>query len=254
MEILRQGAKMLGLQLSDQHLERFQTLYDELTSWNERFNLTAITGYQEVQLRHFVDSLSCLLAFPGAEPAEAIPDTVPVQRDGRALRCIDVGTGAGFPGLPLKIMLPDLRLTLVESVGKKVTFLQHMVRRLGLSDVEVIQGRAEEIAHLAAHREMYDVAVARAVAQLNVLSEYCLPLCRPGGRFIAPKGEDAAQEAAEAESAIELLGGRLVAIKEVRLPGLLSDHHLVVIDKIAKSPERYPRRTGIPTKRPLTAD
>jgi 16S rRNA (guanine527-N7)-methyltransferase len=252
MEMLRQGAAVLGLQLSAQHLERFQTLYEELTAWNERYNLTAITGYQDVQLRHFVDSLACLLAFPGPDAGEAVPDTVPVQRYGQALRCIDIGTGAGFPGIPLKIMLPDLRLTLVESVAKKTAFLEHAVRRLGLTDVDVVLGRAEELGHDAAHREAYDVVVARAVAQLGVLAEYCLPFCRPGGRFIAPKGEGACREAKVAGPAIDLLGGRLVAVKEVSLPGLLDDHHLVVIDKVARTPERYPRRTGVPAKRPLS--
>ena len=142
MEILRQGAGQLGLQLSAQHLERFQTLYEELCSWNERLNLTAITGYRDVQTRHLLDSLTCLLAFPSQEPHSSIPDTVPVQRPGRVLRCLDVGTGAGFPGIPLKILLPDLRLSLLESVGKKVTWLNHIVRRLNLTGVEIIrQGR-----------------------------------------------------------------------------------------------------------------
>ncbi len=252
MEILRQGALTLGLSLGPQHLERFETYYRELTAWNARFNLTAITGYQEVQRRHFLDSLCCLLAFP-QEGSDVIPDTVPVQRGGLGLRCLDVGTGAGFPGLPLKIMLPDLRLTLLESVGKKVTFLQHMVRTLRLSGVEIVQGRAEEVAHLATHRECYDVVLARAVAHLSVLAEYCLPFCRVGGRLIAPKGEDAAQEAEAAREALAALGGRLVAIKPLALPDLGdSDHHLVVVAKESKTSERYPRRTGIPAKRPLS--
>jgi 16S rRNA (guanine527-N7)-methyltransferase len=254
MEILRQGAGQLGLQLSALHLERFQILYEELCSWNERLNLTAITGYQDVQTRHLLDSLSCLLAFPTGQQTDDIPDAIPVQRQGHSLRCLDVGTGAGFPGLPLRILLPDLRLTLLESVGKKVTWLQHIVRRLNLSDVEIIQGRAEELARDAAHRERYDVVVARAVAPLNILAEYCLPFCRTGGRFIAPKGEDAVREAGEAEAAIRLLGGRLVSVKQVPLPDMLADHYLVVVDKSQQTSDRYPRRTGIPAKRPLTAD
>lgn len=252
MEILRQGAGQLGLQLSAQHLQRFQTLYEELCNWNERLNLTAITGYRDVQTRHLLDSLTCLLAFPSQEPQGSIPDTVPVQRPGRVLRCLDVGTGAGFPGIPLRILLPDLRLSLLESVGKKVTWLNHIVRRLNLTAVEIIQGRAEELARDPDHREAYDVVVARAVAPLNVLAEYCLPFCRTGGRFIAPKGEDVQQEAEQAAAAISLLGGRLSAIKQVPLYELLGDHYLVVVDKIAPTPERYPRRTGIPAKRPLS--
>jgi 16S rRNA (guanine527-N7)-methyltransferase len=253
MEILRQGARTLGLSLGPQHLAKFEAYYRELTSWNQRFNLTAITGYQEVQRRHFLDSLCCLLAFPQPNGGDGIPDTVPVQRGGLGLRCLDVGTGAGFPGLPLKILLPDMRLTLLESVGKKVTFLRHMVRALQLTGVEVIQGRAEEVAHLAEHRDCYDVVLARAVAHLSVLSEYCLPFCRLGGRLIAPKGEDAEQEAQDALTALAALGGRLVATKRLALPDLGENaHYLVVVDKVARTADRYPRRTGIPAKRPLT--
>ncbi len=250
MEILRQGARELGLSLGPRHLEQFETYYRELTAWNERFNLTAITGYQEVQRRHFLDSLCCLLAFPQAGAGDTIPDTVPVQRGGTGLRCVDVGTGAGLPGLPLKILLPDMRLTLIESVGKKVTFLKHIVRELGLTGVDIVQGRAEEIARQEAHREAYDIVLARAVAHLAVLAEYCLPLARVGGRLIAPKGEDAVAEMKEAEGAIALLGGRVVGVKPLMLADW-SDHYLVVIDKVNPTPERYPRRTGIPAKRPL---
>ncbi len=252
MEILRQGARELGLSLGPRHLEQFEIYYRELTTWNERFNLTAITGYQEVQRRHFLDSLCCLLAFPQQGLGDTIPDTVPVQRGGLGLRCVDIGTGAGFPGLPLKLLLPDMRLTLIESVGKKVTFLQHIVREMGLSGVEIIHGRAEEIARQEAHREAYDVVLARAVAHLAVLAEYCLPFCRLGGRLIAPKGEDAITETVDAQGALTLLGGRVVAVKPLTLAEWRSDHYLVVIDKIGPTPERYPRRTGIPAKRPLT--
>ncbi len=255
MEILREGARLLGLSLGPQQLAKFETYYRELTAWNARFNLTAITGYQEVQRRHFLDSLCCVLAFPQEGTAETIPDTVPIQRGGLGLRCLDVGTGAGFPGLPLKILLPDMRLTLLESVGKKVTFLQHMVRTLQLSGVEIIQGRAEEVAHQPEHRECYDVVLARAVAHLSVLSEYCLPFCRLGGRLIAPKGEGAKQEVQEAQGALTILGGRLVSVKRLMLPDLGgNEHYLVVVDKVSRTPERYPRRTGLPAKRPLTGE
>ena len=252
METLREGARRLGLQLSQQHLDRFQTLYEELARWNERYNLTAITGYQQVQTRHLLDSLTCLLAFPAGPDEDEIPDSVPVQRQPGALSCLDVGTGAGFPGLPLRILLPDLRLTLLESVQKKAQWLQYIVRKLELSQVEIVVGRAEEVAHDETHRERYDVVVARAVAPLTILAEYGLPFCRVGGRLIAPKGDEATQEAAAAEAAIRMLGGRLTTIKAVPLPDLLPGHHLVVIDKQASTPERYPRRTGIPSKRPLT--
>lgn len=251
MELLRQGAKMLGLSLSPQHLEQFDRYYRELTAWNEQFNLTTITRYEDVQVRHFLDSLSCLLAFPQGSPQGHIPDTIPLQRESHSLWCLDVGSGAGFPGLPLKVMLPGARMTLIEATGKKASFLEQMVLCLELQDVQVLHSRAEDAAHLPQHREAYDVVLARAVANLSVLSEYCLPYCRLGGRMIAPKGEDARLEAEAARYALDLLGGELVAVKQVELPGMQTERYLVVIDKVARTPDQYPRRAGIPAKRPL---
>ncbi|HHX64895.1 MAG TPA: 16S rRNA (guanine(527)-N(7))-methyltransferase RsmG [Chloroflexi bacterium] len=251
MELLREGAKDLGLTLSPGHIDQFERYYQELRAWNQRFNLTAITGYQEVQIKHFLDSLTCLLAFPRGAGDDSIPDTVPVQIGSRSLWCVDVGSGAGFPGLPIKIMLPEAEVTLIEATGKKVTFLQHMVRVLGLEHVNVLRARAEEVGRLPEHRERYDIVVARAVAHLGVLAEYCLPLLRVGGRMIAPKGEEADKEAEAAGRAVEVLGGRLVGVKPVHLPGIDSERYLVVVDKVGKTPDDYPRRTGIPSKRPL---
>lgn len=251
MELLREGARSLGLNLSPRHLAAFETYYQELTSWNQRFNLTAIIGYEEVQTKHFLDSLSCLLALPQKDGRQAIPDTVPVQLGAHPLWCIDVGSGAGFPGIPLKIMLPEIKLTLLEATGKKVKFLQHMVQTLGLQNVEVIHGRAEEVAHLPEHRERYDFVVARAVASMCVLAEYCLPFCHAGGRMVALKGEDAEEEAHAAEKAYKLLGGSLTAVKPLLIEGLRPGSHLVVVDKHAPTPAIYPRRPGIPSKRPL---
>lgn len=253
MEILRSGARGLGLTLSPRHLSSFDVYYRELESWNHRFNLTAITGYEEVQRRHFLDSLTCLLAFPGEALTfdAAVPDTVPLQRYAGELRCADVGSGAGFPGLPIKLLLPEIRMTLIEATGKKVAFLRHMISTLGLAQIEVIHGRAEEVGHLPPHREQYDLVLARAVAPLAVLLEICLPLCRLGGRLIAPKGEDAPAEAEGAGQALAILGGRLTAVKQIALPDLPGQRYLVVVDKVAPAPERYPRRAGIPAKRPL---
>lgn len=251
MEILKAGAKSLGLTLGAQQIARFEVYYRELEAWNKRFNLTAITGCEEIQRRHFVDSLTCLLAFPSGASSASIPDEVPLQWQAADLRCADVGTGAGFPGVPLKIVFPDMRLTLIEATAKKVAFLEHIVKALGLSQVEVLHARAEDVGRLPEHREQYDVVLARAVAHLAVLAEYCLPLCRLGGRFIAPKGEDAPEEIAASEEAIALLGGALVAAKPITLPDVPGQRYLVVIDKIAKTPDRYPRRAGIPLKRPL---
>jgi 16S rRNA (guanine527-N7)-methyltransferase len=241
MDRLKSGAQSLGLTLTDQQLATFQVYYQELVGWNKKFNLTAITEYDQVQVRHFVDSLSCLQAVqrPRCDP------------DGRPLRCIDVGSGAGFPGLPLKIYCTRLRMVLLEATAKKVSFLEHVVSHLGLEDVQPLWGRAEEVAHDPEHRESYDLVLARAVAELPVLAEYMLPLCRPGGRVVAQKGRSAQEETQTAAHAISLLGGRLRKVVPVELQGLAESRHLVVIDKVARTPHRYPRRPGIPAKRPL---
>jgi 16S rRNA (guanine527-N7)-methyltransferase len=180
-----------------------------------------------------------------------VPNTVPLQVRTRPLWLLDVGSGAGFPGLPLKIMLPEAKVTLVEATQKKVRFLEHMVQLLGLKDVEVLNARAEDAGRLEQHRERYDVVVARAVAHLAVLAEYCLPLCRVGGRMIAPKGEDARQEAEESAQALMTLGGELVAIKPVVLPDFPEERYLIVVGKRARTPNAYPRRAGVPSKNPL---
>jgi 16S rRNA (guanine527-N7)-methyltransferase len=244
MDRLRLGAQSLGLTLTDQQLATFQVYYQELVGWNKKFNLTAITEYDQVQVRHFVDSLSCLLALPR-------PLCGP---QGEALRCIDVGSGAGFPGLPLKIYCARLQLVLLEATAKKVGFLEHIVEHLGLKDVHPVWGRAEEVAHDPEHREAYDLVVARAVAELPVLAEYTLPLCRPGGRVVAQKGISAQEEAQSASRAFSLLGGRLRKVIPVELQGLAESRHLVVIDKVARTPDHYPRRAGIPSKRPIKRD
>jgi 16S rRNA (guanine527-N7)-methyltransferase len=255
MEILVAGAERLGLTLDARHIALFETYYRELSAWNEQFNLTAISGYEQVQSRHFLDALTCLLALPVPGAGDAVPDVVPLLHRGYPLRFADVGSGAGFPGLPIKIILPDVRLTLIEATGKKVRFLRHMVETLGLRDVQVLHARAEEVGQMPEHRESYDVVTARAVARMATLLEYCLPLCRVGGRVIAQKGDDAAAEVEADAAAIPILGGRLVAVKA--LPAALdplaeiADHYLVVVDKAARTPEGYPRRPGMPAKRPL---
>ncbi|MHB1294936.1 MAG: 16S rRNA (guanine(527)-N(7))-methyltransferase RsmG [Anaerolineae bacterium] len=251
MELLRAGAEALGLHLGGNQIAAFERYYQELAAWNERFNLTAIIGYEDVQVRHFIDSLTCLVALPQVGGSSTIPDTVPLQVYRHPLACIDIGSGAGFPGIPIKIMLPDVHMTLVEATGKKVTFLQHMVEVLELENVEVIQARAEDLAHAPEHRERYDLVLARAVARMCVLAEYCLPFCRPGGRLVAPKGEDAQTECDIAAEAIHLLGGNLVGVKPLTLPGLPEGHNLVVLHKGGRTPTAYPRRAGLPAKKPL---
>ncbi len=240
MEKLRRGAQELGIVLKDSHLFLFQTYYEELVEWNRRFNLTAITDYEGVQVRHFLDSLSCLVALPRAE----------LQAGARV---VDVGTGAGFPGLPLRIVCPGMRLTLVEATRKKVDFLEHLTQRLGITDVEIIHARVEELAHRPAYREQYDWAIARALAEMPTLAEYLLPLVRVRGAILAQKGENAPAEVHGAEEAIRILGGRVRRLVPVDLHGLAETRYLVIVDKVAATPEKYPRRPGIPEKRPLGA-
>ena len=237
MEQLTVGAqKLLGLTLTSRQRQAFQLYYQELVAWNARFNLTAITDREGVQIRHFLDSLSCLLAMGG---------------DVQGQNLIDIGSGAGFPGLPLKIVRPTLYLTLLEATGKKVDFLRHVVALLGLRDVTIIHARAEQIGQDPLHREAYDWVMARAVAAMPTLIEYLLPLCRLGGYCLAQKGEGAAAEVSLAEPAILLLGGRLNRLLSVELPGLAETRHLVIIDKVACTPVKYPRRPGMPAKSPL---
>jgi len=238
MEPLTTGARELNITLTDGHLAAFETCYQELTTWNQRFNLTAITDWEGVLVRHFLDSLSCLKGLPRANLAAGA-------------QVIDVGTGAGFPGLPLKLVCPKMRLTLLEATHKKVTFLENMVRVLGLDGVDVIHGRAEELGRDPIHRERYDWALARAVAEMPTLAEYLLPLVRVGGAALAQKGEGAAAEVHEADVAIVTLGGRVRQLVPVELRGLAETRYLVVVDKVAATPEKYPRRPGMPQKRPL---
>ena len=234
-KLVLHAQELFHVHLTGRQVMALITYERELLDWNQKFNLTAIRDTESIRTKHFLDSFSCVLAW-GANPP---------------YRLIDVGTGAGFPGLPLKILYPGMKLTLVESVGKKAMFCEHMVRMLGLENVEVIKGRAEEIGQLPAHREKYDWAVARAVANMNVLSEYLLPLVKVGGTMIAQKSESGPAEAQSAEKAMKLLGGKLKQVIPVNLPGVADDRYLVLVDKSAATPPRYPRKAGMPAKQPL---
>ena len=207
-----------------------------LLAWNEKFNLTAIRDVDGIQVKHFLDSLTVLKVLPAHQGAP---------------RVVDVGTGAGFPGLPLKIVRPELRLTLVEATGKKASFCQAVVDELKLAGVSVLKARAEELGQDPAHRERYDFALARAVAELPVLAEYLLPLVKPGGRAVAQKGENAPAETQAAAGALRRLGGALDQIVPIRLPGLSDLRHLVVIKKVSPTAPVYPRRPGVAAKAPL---
>lgn len=237
VETLAAGAEKLGLHLTPPQLEQFQAYYDELMDWNRRMNLTAITDYEEVQLKHFLDALTVVLALKRLLDSKA--------------RVIDVGTGAGIPGTPLKIAFPDIRLTLLDATAKKATFLQHLIQRLCLDNVDIVVGRAEEVAHREQYREKFDLVLSRAVARLPALVELALPFCVVGGQFIAQKKGEIDPEVRQASKAIELLGGRLGEIKKVPLSEFADERCLIIIEKIASTPRQYPRRPGIPEKRPL---
>lgn len=233
--LAREALSLFNIHLTGRHLLALTTYERELLEWNQRFNLTAIRDVESIRVKHFLDSLSCVLAWKANPPQ----------------RLVDVGTGAGFPGIPLKILYPAMQLTLVESVGKKVKFCQHIVDTLGLENVTVIHARAEDLGQKSEHREGYDWAVARAVANFNVLSEYLLPLVKVGGTVLAQKGESGPAEAQSAEKAMSLLGGKLRKLTPVNLPGVADDRYLVLVDKVAATPPKYPRAAGVATKTPL---
>jgi 16S rRNA (guanine527-N7)-methyltransferase len=234
-ELTQNAYHLFGIRLTAAQISAFEIFERELLDWNDRLNLTAIQEPQQIRIKHFLDSLSCL----------------PVMRDSAPNRVIDVGTGAGFPGIPLKIACPTIQLTLVESIGKKASFCQHVVERLELQNVEIIQERVEFLGLHPSFRQQYDWAVARAVAVMPVLAEYLLPLLRVGGAMLAMKGESAPSESHSGERAIRILGGHLRRLVPVTLPGVAEERYLVVVDKIAATPEGYPRRVGLPAKKPL---
>jgi len=239
MEKLIEGTRKLGIELNASMVEQFELYYQVLIEWNKKFNLTAITDYQEVQIKHFVDSLTVTMALTKQESTKP------------GLSIMDIGTGAGFPGIPLKIMLPQSRLVLLEATTKKVTFLRYAAQRLELENVEIVAGRAEEVAHLPLYRQQFDLVVSRAVASLSSLVELALPFCQIGGKFVAQKKGDSRQEIDRAIKAIDVLGGRLSRVRELEVEGLSDGRYLVIIDKIYITPEKYPRRTGVPVRRPI---
>jgi 16S rRNA (guanine527-N7)-methyltransferase len=236
MENLARAAKQLfGIHLTGRQMVALVTFERELLAWNQKYNLTAVRDPEGIRVKHFLDSFSCVLAWKENPPKHLV----------------DVGTGAGFPGIPLKILYPSMQLTLVESVGKKTAFCRHMVETLKLEEVAVITARAEELGQLPAHRETYDWTVARAVANLSVLAEYLLPLARIGGAMLAQKGQAGPAEAHKAEKAFSLLGGRMRQLIPLTLPGVVEERYLVIVDKVAATPPQYPRKTGTPAKKPL---
>lgn len=236
MDKLVQDAQALfNIHLTGRQVSALTTYERELIEWNQKFNLTAIRDEAGIRTKHFLDSFSCVLAWKANPPTNLV----------------DIGSGAGFPGIPLKIIYPNMQITLVESVGKKAMFCQHIVSLLGLGGVDVINTRAEELGQMREHREKYDWGVARAVANMRVLAEYLLPLVQVGGTMLAQKGESGPAEVHAAERAIKLLGGEMRQLVTVTLPGVVEERHLVLVGKVATTPPGYPRKPGIPTKKPL---
>jgi 16S rRNA (guanine527-N7)-methyltransferase len=239
MKQLIEGAGKLEIELDARQVKRFELYYRELIEWNSKINLTAITDYSSVQVKHFLDSLTITLALSGKE----------MERTD--FNIVDIGTGAGFPGVPLKILFPRPRLVLIEPTTKKTAFLHHIIRKLELENVEVLNSRAEEAAHLPLYREQFALAFSRAVALLPTLVELTLPFCQVGGRFIAQKKGEIDQEVNGARKAIVALGGKLGQIKKIELDEFNDARYLVIIDKIYPTPAKYPRRPGVPRRRPI---
>ncbi|MFD1138970.1 16S rRNA (guanine(527)-N(7))-methyltransferase RsmG [Paenibacillus urinalis] len=224
-----------GISLTEKQLEQFELYYEELVSWNERMNLTGITEREQVYTKHFYDSVS--LSF--------YVDMNKIQT------LADIGSGAGFPGIPLKICYPHLKLTIIDSLNKRINFLQHIVDTLGLTDVELIHGRAEELGRRTGYRDHYDLVTARAVARLAVLNEFCLPFVRKEGIFAAMKGSDPTEELLDAQFSLKELKAKVINTHAFQLPVEESARHIIVIGKTSSTPKKYPRKPGMPLKMPL---
>lgn len=234
-QIFEQKLNELDITLSDLQKEQFDRFYELLTEWNKVMNLTGITEYEEVNEKHFVDSLAVVKSV----------DIAQVQT------VIDVGTGAGFPGIPLKIVFPHLKVTLLDSLNKRIKFLNTVIDELGLEEISTIHGRAEDYAKQTDYREKYDLCVSRAVANLSTLSEYCIPYIRVGGIFVSYKSGEIEEELEHAKKAVKILGGRLENTVKFTLPGSEISRSFVKIRKEKNTAKKYPRKAGMPAKEPL---
>jgi len=235
IELLENGLSSWEMDVTPIALQQFQTYYSFLDEWNKKVNITALKELDEVMIFHFLDSLTPLLTGKITE----------------GVKMIDIGSGGGFPGIPIKIMKPDIKLTLVDSSRKRVTFLQELVQALELKDVEIFHERAEKLGNTKGFRESFDVVLSRAVAQLRVLCEYCLPFAQIGGVFIAHKGPGVHDELVAAEKAIKILGGKTENIFKPLMESSDRQHFLLIIEKIRNTPTKYPRLAGTPEKLPI---
>ena len=237
MRTLVQGAEALGLELNDTQISQFEAYYCLLTEWNRKMNLTRIVDREEVLMKHFLDSLSVLRALP--------------KGDLSGLRVLDVGSGAGVPGVPLKIAFPDVHLSLLDSVRKKTRFLKHLTEVLKVDQVDVVTARAETLAHDPAYRQTFDLVVSRSVAAVRALLELTLPFCKVGGRVVLQKDASYVDEPGDPTEAISTLGGALEGVLKVDIEGFGPDRRLIVVSKTLPTPLKYPRRPGVPVRRPL---
>ena len=228
--------KELNITLSETQQEQFYHFYELLVEWNKVMNLTGITEYEEVNEKHFIDSLSI----------------VKVLDMNKVSTVIDVGTGAGFPGIPLKIAFPHLKVTLLDSLNKRIKYLDTVINELGLKDIHTIHGRAEEYARKEEYREKYDLAVSRAVANLSTLSEYCVPYVKVGGMFVPYKSGEIDEEVKAAQTAIKVLGGKQTEVVKFTLPGSDINRSFVKIQKVKSTGKKFPRKAGLPTKEPIS--
>ncbi len=235
-DVFRKELMKVGIDLSDGQMNQFKLYYELLVEWNEKINLTAITELEEVYLKHFYDSIT-------------LATTLDLGEQGYSF--CDVGAGAGFPSIPIKIVYPELNVSIVDSLNKRIKFLSLLCDQLNLSNVNLYHDRAETFGQNKKHREAYDIVTARAVARLNVLSELCIPLVKKNGKFLALKAAKSEEEVLESKKAIAILGGKLVEEIEVSLPFSEDKRYIVVIDKKKETPNKYPRKPGTPNKKPL---
>lgn len=233
--VLTEACKKIGITLTDKQTEQFLTYYEYLVEKNKVMNLTAITEYEEVVLKHFVDSLSIVKAV----------------NMGDYHKLLDLGTGAGFPGIPLKIAFPDVEVVLMDSLNKRIKFLNEVIEKLELEHITAVHARAEEGARKTEHREQFDICVSRAVANLSSLAEYCLPFVKKSGIFISYKSMKIDDEIKTADKAVSILGGKIDRVEEFMLPDTEIGRSFVIIKKIKPTPGKYPRKAGLPTKEPL---
>lgn len=235
-KIFEEKLNQIGITLNDKQKEQFDKFYELLVEWNKVMNLTGITEYEEVNEKHFVDSLSIVKAIN--------------MNDVKSV--IDIGTGAGFPGIPLKIAFPHLKVVLLDSLNKRINFLNTVISELGLENIETIHGRAEDFAKQADYREQFDLCVSRAVANLATLSEYCIPYVEKGGMFVPYKSGEIDEEVEQAKKAVHVLGGKLENVIKFQLPGTEIGRSFVVIKKVQNTAKKYPRKAGLPSKEPIS--